>query len=149
MHFYVPCVVAVFEAAAIFEHRLGNAALKKRPFKTEGHLLRYYAASFFIVSPEGEKLTTRLLSIWVCKSNFSHEKAMVFCEQANKTRGDGVRGKCPIFHSKGYSMRDNMALVHLVISWSFSLFSTGMEPLWLKRQLAEMRIWLLNCLYDS
>ena len=34
---------------------------------------------------------------------------MVFCEQANKTRGDGVRGKCPIFHSKGYSMRDNMA----------------------------------------
>ena len=85
MHFYVPCVV-VLEAAAIFEHRLGNAALKKRPFKTEGHLLRYYyAASFFIVSPEGEKLTTRLLSIWVCKSNFSHEKAMVFCEQANKT----------------------------------------------------------------
>ena len=83
MHFYVPCVV-VLEAAAIFEHRLGNAALKKRPFKTEGHLLRYYAASFFIVSPES-KLATRLRSIWVCKSNFSHEKAMVFCEQANKT----------------------------------------------------------------
>ena len=58
MHFYVPCVVVVFEAAAIFEHRLGNAALKKRPFKTEGHLLRYYAASFFIVSPEGEAYYT-------------------------------------------------------------------------------------------
>ena len=131
-----------------------NIALEMQPWKNDH--LKPKATCFATMLPafslflqRGKCLLHDYYLFGFANPIFPMRRQWCFVNKPIKHEEEMEWGGNALFFTVRVSLRDNMALVHLVISCSFSLFSTGMEPLWLKRQLAEMRIWLLNCLYDS